>query len=195
MTKQTSETYRAKIKEQAFHAARNHKITKESENVFYCGEPGTGIYSFRVCIHPGCILVYGDIGELILLPYTKDPLSWLLGCVSSTDYLISKVPFELRNNIVLKDDAYAILDEYLEEGYIDQDQYDSIVCDWDESEHDSMWSMAWHNNTQVDEIPEPFDYRFRILYIAYMLEWFVSELNKQNIQLVSSHAESQHEQA
>lgn len=74
--------------EQSF---KDHQITEEQPGVFYCGKPGTGHYSFRVAFLPaGLIVVYGDIGDMMLQRGGED---WLSGAIRHdyvSDYVFEK---------------------------------------------------------------------------------------------------------
>jgi hypothetical protein len=54
---------------------------------------------YRVIMAPNLVLVSGDIGTLILRPYTDDPLGWVLRVtkdVHNYDYPLSKAPYHLK---------------------------------------------------------------------------------------------------
>jgi hypothetical protein len=88
----TEERHRATIKALAEESFKDHEITVESETMFRCAKPGTGIYAFRVCLLPqGVILVYGDIGETM---FQRGGMEWLKSAVRHervSDYVLSKI--------------------------------------------------------------------------------------------------------
>lgn len=91
--------HRDTIKRLAEEAFKDHEITVEDETVFYCAKPGTGIYSFRVAFLPaGMIVIYGDIGEMMV---QRGGYGWLKGSIRHdyvSDYVFEKVrPFRRWN--------------------------------------------------------------------------------------------------
>ena len=74
----------------------DHKLTLEGPNEWRCGKPFTVIYSFRVLLRPGAVVVWGDLGEWILRHGDNDSLGWLRDAVHSSDYLLEKVQASKR---------------------------------------------------------------------------------------------------
>lgn len=94
-TRETVDNHRDTIKKLAESAFKKHEITQEAEGQFYCAKPGTRIYSFRVCFLPaGMIVIYGDIGEMMV---QRGGEGWLRGAIRHdyvSDYVFEKVkPF------------------------------------------------------------------------------------------------------
>ena len=108
----TIERHRALIKEMADSHFKDHIIEVEEENVFHCKRPGTGMYSFRVCFLPaGVILIYGDIGELML---QRGGFNWLSSAIRHnyvSDYVFEKARPQItwRTKTFLTGDAVAEL--------------------------------------------------------------------------------------
>jgi hypothetical protein len=87
-----------------------------------CSKPSTGFYSFAVVICPGTIIVYGDIGEIILRVKTDNALGWLRRSIDSADYVLEKM-------LPRKEQYYPELaQEAFEEWYPD----DKLDVDWDD---------------------------------------------------------------
>jgi len=111
----TKERHRRVIKAMADANYKDHVITAESENIFYCAKPGTGFYSFRVVFLPGgVILLYGDIGQLMLQPGAG--FEWLKSAVKHnrvSDYVLEKTKpcIDWRTKMFLTGDAAAELRE------------------------------------------------------------------------------------
>lgn len=68
-------------------------------------------FYFRVLIQPGCILVTGDIGTLVIEPRSaqENPLAWLASSYPSMDYIFEKVPQEVTQGFLEWDDDLALL--------------------------------------------------------------------------------------
>lgn len=119
----TKKSNRADITEVARESLANHRLVPEQTEgpvrMWYCGEPGTGIYSFRVIAAPFMILVYGDIGDYMLQASERDLIPWLRGAVKSEHYLISK--FVHKQEVYLPEEADLLLKglarEYADDDY------------------------------------------------------------------------------
>jgi predicted secreted protein len=90
-TRHTQEGRRAYLAKRADEEFKDHVLVKEGEGRWFCGKPGTGIYSFRVLTAPGALIVYGDIYDAVLKPSDRDALAWLRGSMGSLDYVLEKV--------------------------------------------------------------------------------------------------------
>lgn len=70
------------------------KVLTNNEHVqaFECrNKSGSWCYGFRVVCSDNLICMYGDIGELVVLPgYNRDGIRWLRGSLKSKDYFVSK---------------------------------------------------------------------------------------------------------
>lgn len=78
----------------------DHVIKEELPGVFYCAKPNTIIYSFRIAFLPaGMIVVYGDIGDMMIQRGGED---WLRGAIRHayvSDYIFEKAkPFRRWNH-------------------------------------------------------------------------------------------------
>jgi hypothetical protein len=75
-----------------------HVLKDEGHGRWYCARPDTNNYSFRVTDFRDGLILSGDLGELILVVYGRNPIAWLRGCLRSgnEDYVLSKVPLALR---------------------------------------------------------------------------------------------------
>lgn len=71
---------------------KDQETGEEYPTRFRCAKPGSGMYAFRVCFLPqGMILVYGDIGEMML---QRGGYGWLKGAIRHdyiSDYVMEKV--------------------------------------------------------------------------------------------------------
>ena len=88
----TKQEHRAQVAKLAKEAFKDHKLHQEGPGRWFCAKPGTGIYSFHVACFNGCVVLYGDVGELILRPSDKDSLAWLCDAIDSMDYVLGKAP-------------------------------------------------------------------------------------------------------
>jgi hypothetical protein len=77
-----------------------HEIKRRGPRHWICKEPGTSHKWYGVVMGPSMVTIYGDIGDLILRPYTagRDPLGWVRGVCGSPDspfrpdYPLGKAP-------------------------------------------------------------------------------------------------------
>ena len=70
-----------------------HVLTSDPAwpGLWRCRNPGTTFYSFNILFPPGAVVLYGDVGEIILRPNDYDSLGWLTRCINSRDYILSKI--------------------------------------------------------------------------------------------------------
>jgi hypothetical protein len=86
------------VDELAESAFEDHVLLPEGEGRWFCGRPGTGMYHFRIVMSPGCILLYGDIGEAVFRCHERDALAWLLASMGGgRDYILGKCPQAVEN--------------------------------------------------------------------------------------------------
>lgn len=94
-----------------------HRVVAEGEGRWYFGAPGTGHFSFRVITAPRMVMMYGDAGELVLIPSDTDALRWLRSVLSSgpgkysVQYIAEKVPADLRITEFQQELVKAYLDD------------------------------------------------------------------------------------
>lgn len=80
----------ADIVKAANEAFVDHKISREGETSWRCNKSDTGIYLFRVGELPGAIVLWGDIGSLIIDAGMDYNISWLRGSIKSYRYVLEK---------------------------------------------------------------------------------------------------------
>jgi hypothetical protein len=103
MRYQLLQEVRDRATEHAAEAFKNHVVTKTDDGWRFA-KPGTSIYSSRIITAPGCVIMYGDCGELMIQPNKQDALRWLRevflhgGGTYSYDihYIFSKVPSVMK---------------------------------------------------------------------------------------------------
>ncbi|KKL79323.1 hypothetical protein LCGC14_2016010 [marine sediment metagenome] len=106
----TREKNRKRLAKMANEAFVDHKLVPEqistSLKMWYCGEKGTRMYSFRVIAGPGMLLVYGDVGNFMLQAHDHDLIPWIRGAIKSENYVIRKM---VRKHKVFLDDEAELL--------------------------------------------------------------------------------------
>jgi hypothetical protein len=86
-------TREEKIAADAAKAFEHHVAMRLSPGVWKCAAPGTWTYGYMVAFLPSCVVVWGDIGELMLRPMGEAcSAAWALGSRNSIGYMLSKVP-------------------------------------------------------------------------------------------------------
>lgn len=109
----TQKACEEQVRQLAAQSFADHVLVAEGEGRWYCGKPGTGIYSFRVVSAPYHVIVFGDIGDALLRVSDRNPVPWLRGAVRSPDYLISKSIW--RDTVFYRGDAVEYLRDALRE--------------------------------------------------------------------------------
>lgn len=86
--------------ERADAVLQQHTLRAISEGMYDFTKPGSAFYSCRLIAAAGIIVLYGDIGELILRPGTKDPIAWLQKIFTYENYdmgyIVSKIPTDFK---------------------------------------------------------------------------------------------------
>lgn len=178
-----AETYKQTQETAASHAAQDfaeHQIDRTPEGDYWCHEPGTGMYSFRVILRPGAAIVYGDIGDAIFLFSDRDSLGWLRRAVRSPGYLLEKRAH--KESDFYPGDAIAFAAERAKDD--DEDQWRKVY-EWAvEAEKDGELHAASWGQHVYEEIGDAeacsigTNPSFRCHYIAEALKWFVEHVDQ-----------------
>ncbi len=184
--------------ERAPIAFANHVVTKEGEGRWHFGKPGTGIYHGRIITAPGTLILFGDLGELMFRPSSKDALGWLRDCLTasgskvySVGYVAEKVPHDIKITEFQKE-AVAERIQQLRDSvndYKDHEGYEehvkNIVAFADDLASHSEWESAyqfydyfyfrsahhkvWHDDGPPDVEPLSFSFLFKVEFLRYFL--------------------------
>ena len=189
---ETSEKHLGYIKDRMPRVYSDHVMTKEQENVWRCGRPGSSNWHFYVAILPHCIVVYGDIGEMIIRPGWNRGIGWLRGCLDdgksdSFSYMLGKVPSPHRQEVFMPGDVIA---ECLEYGNNPDNQaaheVQNALDDWaerigdNEDQRESWYAAASHADLECEWYAGYNDYSSEMYWCAYALQWFVAAWVKEN---------------
>jgi hypothetical protein len=196
---ETVQSRRAYIAKHAEGDFANHVLVQQEPSRWVCRNPKGVGYWFFVVIGPQMVLVYGDVGELILRP-SEDMtgvLGWLVGCLTKgkedtawpeVDYVLSKAPHKKRE--FLNGEVQEYMDSLLKEhpwGEVltrsrvaqIKDLYESNK---EESESDGdmsndtlrcHWRKAYYEVTDDPEIPDCDDWDREMLMCYQALRTFV----------------------
>lgn len=96
---ETQDDHRAQIARGAREAFAEHVLTEEAPGQWLCAKPGTGIYHFRVAQLKGALVVWGDIGDLIIAN-GRGTVAWFRGAQRDRDYVLSKSPTARRGEFL-----------------------------------------------------------------------------------------------
>lgn len=173
---ETQEEHRAAIAKFAADAFHEHTLTEEAPQRWLCAKPGTGIYAFRVCLVPGAILVYGDIGDMLLVRFGGAGLDWLRGAVRSRDYLLGKVPVAHRGEVFLRGEAERVVKEMEDAGHSAADALRDALDDELEDDGPHAFYRAYAHNVDSD-VPDCADFSSELHWCAEALAWFVRTLD------------------
>ncbi len=189
---ETSEKHRAHIETVMPKAYADHVMTKVNDCTWRCGRADGGSqYHFFVVISPHCIVVYGDIGEMIIRPGWNRGIGWLRGCLDdgkrdSFHYMLSKVPMPHRQEVFMPGDVIA---ECIEHGnepdYGEGKQVQEALDDWAdhiecEDPRESWYTAASNAGLDCDWYAGYNDYSSEMYWCAYALQWFIEAWVKEN---------------
>jgi hypothetical protein len=182
------ENNRKKIFDMARKNFTNHVIKKEADHLYLVRNPENSFFWFRMAFLPEMVLLYGDVGELVLCCRSAcDPQGWLANAHKSPDYMLSKVPYEFRREEFYQEYAEEIIKEYLDDGSINVNAAENILDEMESYNWDpAHWTWAWSEHTSVDEIPEATDWDARTIHQVVAIETFFNLIDK--IEQVSSAA-------
>lgn len=92
----------AQVAEMADASLRDHIITPLLDagefRAWRCGREQCAAYHFDVYVVPGRLMVFGDMGCLVV-ERTRDMIAWSRSAIRSLGYFASKVPEELRGSV------------------------------------------------------------------------------------------------
>jgi len=175
----------------ATHQFDKHQITREGPGLWFCGEPGTGIYHFRVIMVPGRIIVTGDIGDMVLNINHRKPLRWALGSKFKPEnpyYPMSKLSHQCDNRVFESDEVEAYLIERINEERKHGDKtsttrYIKMLREWREFPYTDQPREAereWYELCDRYDYNEPPSFRDHTIgtYFRYQaLCWFMQHVN------------------
>jgi len=176
MTDTTRATHRATIAAFAAEAFKDHVLTTEGKGRWICRKPGTSAYAFCVITAPGAVIIFGDVGDAILMIDALDPLPWLIGA-TSVDYLLSKVQPEAmrRDREFMPGDADAYLCEVETSDSRAVQGVRSLLADLDlegDRTEQDRWLMAC-NEAGLDDPPRCDDFGSGLLWTYHAVRCFV----------------------
>ena len=179
-----------KEKEERF---QNHKIKEVSITddiaLFHCRAPDCSNFWFRIIFAKNFICMYGDIGELLLVPYLsggnrtpwKEAFYWLCNGVKSLGYFIEKIG---RYNQIY-DDKYVHENAVEAVKYsIDPDNPDDpdikMLHDLEEFPPDHIqgfYDLWCEHNRGGDGPPEIRNYHGQFPWQVAAIKWFTENYN------------------
>lgn len=170
-----------------------HEITRERFGVWHCGKKNTNNLSFYVVLAPGMLMLYGDIGEIIFLPYAKNALQWAGSDTFRAEYPyypMTKLSPQMREKEFLPEEATDWIKQWIREARKQGDKeevrgYIKMARDWKEQLHDSECEAetAWYALCQdhgVDDPPSCRDFPSRTYYCFQAMCWFMTHVNAED---------------
>lgn len=185
----TPESIKAKRREEvrarAEESFKDHVLTQETPDRWLCKKPGSGYDAFRVTnFHDGLILS-GDIDEMVVVVYNKDPISWLRrGVLSDPEYVLNKIPLAFRCKEVI--DKLVIFRLSEEEVEIADEMRRILGIEFDEDGEwgvpsdltHAEWVEAYYGAGGEDSVPDIEDWDWRTLFQCEALKWFCRALDR-----------------
>lgn len=182
-----------KIEADAKREFAEHVITLEasSGNGLYstwrCAKPGTGIMAFWITTVPTCIIVTGDVGDLIVQRHgSPNMIPWCRGSIHSLDYFAEKVPqnietksfdVDLVHEWAKQELADYELDDYGEEMSAKHQEMLRELIDDDELQESEVYERISEYCEGCD-FPDFGSYTARFLWCREAIRWFVNNLKE-----------------
>lgn len=189
---ETSENHLAHIKTVMPKSYARHIMSKISECVWRCGRSDSSNYHFFVALLPHCIVVYGDVGEMIIRPGWNRGIGWLRGCLNdgktdSFHYMFSKVPGPHRQEVFMPGDAIEECIEYGDNPDNEAaEQIQKALDEWaerigyNEDPRESWYAAASEADLDCEWYAGYNDYSSEMYWCAYALQWFTAAWVKEN---------------
>ena len=182
-----SEKRREQAREYARRDLDKHVITRERFGVWRCAEPGSWINGFYVTWSPGAVIVHGDLGELILVPYKPNAFKWALGVCRPdyVDYPLEKIARNMKAEEYVPEIADEIVQDYLtnpDYGLTD-DQKNGLELGWEAADrHDERALYDALTDAAIDHDYEDNVRAFtmRTLVVYQALCWFFTHVNAED---------------
>jgi hypothetical protein len=191
-----SETIR-RLSDDAF---KLHQITELSRNGVFrswrCGRPDRGVYAFMITTTPGCLIITGDIGDLIV-ERMYDMLPWCRRSVDSTSYFASKVPSAIPTKEFSEQKCREWIQEQIAEiggrewmNYVRDEAsrhrllevLDDAMGDLNSGEHgDQHMYTATSEVWQGNDPPNFMDWNSNFLWCRDAIRWFVTHHDEPEI--------------
>ena len=191
---ETRDERRASYARMAATDFKDHFLTQDNERQWHVGVPGTGIMSFRVLTPPGAVILYGDIGELILRPHGRDSLGWLRTS-PHLDYVLGKTPYLLQRKVFLIEEARAYIAEMRAEtplvaitaDRLEEAMEDARLDDPPSETADALreWHRVYYEVTGDSEPPSCSDWDNEMLWCWHGLQCFLRLLEAEPMTLVA----------
>jgi hypothetical protein len=187
---ETIESHKKLISDLAHSAFKDHEIVSEQTGVvsmWYCGRSdGSNAYSFRIIFAPGCIVVYGDVGDGIYHTYNYDTLSWLRRSANSPQYLIEKMGNKKEK--FFPAEAYEILSNMRKESIEQAKIAEEIRSNWNTSDFEDcgheFQKAFWEAGVDTEITQGAFDYDSGVYWSIECLKKFIELLdNEQKTEL------------
>ena len=170
---------RTLLKQEADKAFQDHVLTVEGEGRWLCARPGTGIYHFRIIVAPACLVLYGDIKDVVFRISDRDAIPWLRGSIDSMDYVLGKVTAfdEGPRKVFVRGNALRELADLAEEDPARADkirQHYERHRDYDGEAR--AWAEALNNVGMEPSVPEDWD--SQLLWQYHALRHFLRLLGQ-----------------
>jgi len=168
-----------------------HEIKRIRFGLWHCAKPGTRMGSFNVAYNGSALVVFGDLGEMILLPNDANAFRWAKNTTFNPEnpyYPLTKLSPQMRDKEFQADEALAYLKERVEECKTstvlderDLNKWTKMLKEWEEYPHDEHWEQEsyWHQLWSDHDLDDPADCRSwtpRVLWVYTALCWFMGKV-------------------
>lgn len=170
-----------------------HEIERVRFGLWRCSRPETRMGSFWVAYNGPALVVFGDLGEMILLPYDANALRWAKNTKFDPAYPyypMTKLSPQMRQREFQPDEATAYLEERVEEcktsHVLDEDdlaRWSKMLKDWKdrllyvgEDRLQDEWYTLWSDH-DMDDPPDCTEWSERLIRVYLALCWFMSHVS------------------
>ncbi len=154
----------------------SHQVTELSRSGVFrswqCAKPGSWHLAFTITTIPNCLILTGDVGDLIVERH-YDMLPWCRGSCRSTGYFAEKVP----NNIITTEFNWEFAEAWRQMELQNEDinaEYRCFLEDFDINDESTETELYRELSGYVDELPSFRVWTRRFLWCREAIRWFVT---------------------
>lgn len=167
----------AQIRAQAIESFEHHQVKQLNPEHWRVANPDHGHYSYHIIAPPSAIIIYGDLGEMILRHGATDSLDWVRG--SNMSYVLSKARACDRNGV--EEFSYCRAMEALiyeiEELETPERDIVSLLETWECSDYaPNMWAAVWVDTMSNVEVPRCQMYTWNAQMMYHAIQWWANAI-------------------
>jgi hypothetical protein len=173
----TPDQHAQEIREYAIQEMEHHVTTQITSEHWRVANPKGWNFGFHIIAPPGALIIYGDLGEMILRHGSKDTKKWAQG--SDMSYFLRKVqaygPGELEQFNYYS--AMMELEELIKNEYNSMEDLEAFLEAWWVDDYaPETWHRHWWDKLGGDGVPKCTRYSHHAQYMYHGTQWWANSL-------------------